>query len=96
MELFQQLSIILAVLGGLCGTLWMLKKKGWARTSLRRSREDGQPRLEVIDRLPLTPQHSLHLVRMADRTLLIGLSPSGCSLLESGPAAAIPAQGRDR
>jgi hypothetical protein len=37
--------------------------------------------------LPLTPHHSLHLVRLADRTLLIALSPSGCNLLESSPGA---------
>jgi flagellar biosynthetic protein FliO len=88
MEMFQQFVIVLAVLGLLCTSLWILKRKGWARTGLRRRHDDGQPRLEVIDRLPLTPQHSLHLVRLADRTLLIGLSPSGCNLLESSQAAA--------
>ena len=51
----------------------------------------GQPRLEVIDRLALGPKHSLHLVRLADRTLLVGLSPQGCSLLESGPSVTLPA-----
>ena len=56
-------------------------------TGLRRKRDDGTPRLEVIDRLPLTPHHSLHLVRLADRTLLIGLSPNGCNLLESAQIA---------
>jgi flagellar biosynthetic protein FliO len=87
MEMFQQLVIVLAVLGLLCGALWALKQKGWARTGLRRKREDGQPRLEIVDRLSLTPHHSLHLVRMADRTLLIGLSPTACSLLESSQVA---------
>jgi flagellar biosynthetic protein FliO len=87
MEMFQQFVIVLAVLGLLCASLWILKRKGWARTGLRRRHDDGQPRLEVIDRLPLTPQHSLHLVRLADRTLLIGLSPNGCNLLESSHAA---------
>ena len=82
MEIFQQLWGVVLVLGILCGGLWVLKRKGWAQTALRRAREDGQPRLEVIDRLPLTPHHSLHLVRLADRTLLIGLSPNGCNLLE--------------
>ena len=62
--------------------LWALKRKGWARTAAAK-REEGAPRLEVIDRLPLTQHHSLHLVRLADRTLLIGLSPNGCNLLES-------------
>jgi flagellar biosynthetic protein FliO len=83
METFQQLWGVVAVLGILCGGLWLLKRKGWARTTFRRAREDGEPRLEIIDRLPLTPQHSLHLIRLADRTLLIGLSPNGCNLLES-------------
>ena len=87
MEVFQQFLIVLFVLGLLCGALWVLKRKGWARTGLRRKREEGTPRLEVIDRLPLTQHHSLHLVRLADRTLLIGLSPNGCNLLESAQIA---------
>jgi flagellar biosynthetic protein FliO len=87
MEVFQQLVIVLIVLGLLCGALWALKRKGWASTGLRRKRDEDAPRLEVIDRLPLTQHHSLHLVRLADRTLLIGLSPSGCNLLESAQIA---------
>jgi flagellar biosynthetic protein FliO len=83
MEVFQQFLVVLIVLGLLCAALWALKRKGWARTGLRRKHDHGQPRLEVIDRLPLTQHHSLHLVRLADRTLLIGLSPNGCNLLES-------------
>ena len=86
MEMFQQLSIVMVVLGVLCGGLWVLKRKGWAQGTMRRARNDGQPRLEVIDRLMLTPHHSLHLVRLADRTLLVGLSPHGCNLLESNQA----------
>ena len=95
MELFQQFVMVLVVLGLLCGALWLLKRKGWARTGMRRSGDGGQPRLEVIDRLPLTPQHSLHLVRLADRTLLIGLSPNGCNLLESCQGAIPPSVRRE-
>lgn len=93
MEMSEQLLAVVAVLGLLCGALWLLKRKGYVRTSLRRPARPGQPRLEVIDRLALTPQHSLHLVRLADRTLLVGLSPQGCNLLESGPAASLRASG---
>jgi flagellar biosynthetic protein FliO len=96
MDAFQQLWVVVVVLGVLCGGLWLLKRKGWVQTAMRRTGEDGRPRLEIVDRLPLTPQHSLHLVRWADRTLLIGLSPSGCSLLESTPGGAASASGRDR
>jgi flagellar biosynthetic protein FliO len=88
MEAFQQLWAVVVVLGILCGGLWLLKRKGWARNAVRRGVDDGLPRLEIVDRLSLTPQHSLHLIRMADRTLLIGLSPNGCNLLESAPAGA--------
>ena len=95
METVQQLWAIVVVLGALCGGLWLLKRKGWARSASRRSGEDGLPRLEIIDRLPLTPQHSLHLVRLADRTLLIGLSPNGCNLLESTPAGSAATVRRD-
>jgi flagellar biosynthetic protein FliO len=87
MEVFQQFLVVLTVLGLLCAALWAMKRKGWAHTSLRRKRDEGTPRLEVIDRLPLTQHHSLHLVRLADRTLLIGLSPNGCNLLESAQIA---------
>ena len=93
MEWTGQLLAVLMVLGLLCGSLWLLKRKGFARTGFRRSARPGQPRLEVLDRLALTPQHSLHLIRMADRTLLVGLSPQGCNLLESGPSVTIPAPG---
>ena len=93
MEWTEQLLAVTAVLGLLCGALWVLKRKGLARTGFRRSPRPGQPRLEVIDRLALTPQHSLHLIRLADRTLLVGLSPQGCSLLESGPSVTLPAAG---
>jgi len=91
MEGTEQLLAVIVVLGLLSGSLWLLKRKGLVRTSFRRPVRPGEPRLEVIDRLALTPQHSLHLVRVADPTLLVGLSPQGCNLLESGPAMALPA-----
>lgn len=92
MELGQQLLAVVMVLGMLCSALWVLKRRGLVRTSFRKASDPSQPRLEVIDRLSLTPQHSLHLIRLADRTLLVGLSPNGCNLLESGPAAALSAR----
>jgi flagellar biosynthetic protein FliO len=95
MESFQQFSVVVLVLGVLCGALWLLKRMGWTRVNLRRTREDGQPRLEVVDRLSLAPHHSLLLVRLADRTLLIGLSPHNCNLLESARVTGVPATGRE-
>ena len=39
-------------------------------------------RMHVVERLPLTPQHSLHLVRIDGRLLVVASGPGGCSLLE--------------
>jgi len=57
MEMFEQLLMVAMVLAVLCGGLWLLKRKGWAYTALRTPRGDGQPRLEVLDRLALSPHH---------------------------------------
>ena len=78
----------------MCVLVWAMKRKGWARVRNRGSR-DPQTRLEVIDRLMLTPHHSVHLIRVADRTLLVGLSPNGCNLLETTPATGILPPGTD-
>lgn len=91
MEMFEQFAAVGAVLGALFAALWLLKSKGWVRTASRGPRGDGAPRLEVIDRLALTPHHSLHLVRLADRTLLVGISPNGCNLLECANGNSAPA-----
>ena len=44
-----------------------------------------QRKLEVLERVALGPQHSIHLVRVGDRQVLIGTSPSSCQVLESNP-----------
>lgn len=85
MEMLQQYLAVAVVLGALLALVWAMKRKGWARLSVGRAR-DQRNRLEVIDRLVLTPHHSVHLIRLADRTLLVGLSPNGCNLLETSPA----------
>jgi hypothetical protein len=37
-----------------------------------------------VERLALGPQHGVWLVRVGGRGILVGLSPAGCSVLESG------------
>ncbi len=44
-----------------------------------------------LARLPLGPQHSLHLVRIGGASLLVACSPSGCALLQTLPADAAAA-----
>ena len=91
--MLQQFIAIFLVLGLLAGTLMLLRRKGLAQfsTALPRS---GNPRsgnkekqMQVLERIPLTAQHSLHLVNVRNSIVLIGLSPSGCNkIAEFGPA----------
>jgi flagellar biogenesis protein FliO len=87
-----QMLAVLAVMGLMIALLQWLRRRGVAhlRTGLGRHRSGR--RLELLERLPLTPQHSLHVVRMDGRSLLIGVSPSGCALLESGEGGTGPGE----
>ena len=78
MELTQQITMILVVFGLLGGLLWLMKRRGSLRLTPRRS----DARLEVLERVALTPQHALHLVRFSGKVVLIGTAPSACTLLD--------------
>jgi flagellar biogenesis protein FliO len=85
MEIVQQIGTVIAVLGGLIGLLLWLRNKGVAKLSFTRPSNRSGARLESLDRITLTAQHSLHLVRVGDRALLIGLSPTQCNVLDNQP-----------
>jgi flagellar biosynthetic protein FliO len=81
MELAEQITMVLAVFALLGALLWFLKRRGFASLRLAPRRGGSARRVEVLERVPLTPQHVLHLVRVSDKVLLIGTAPSGCTLL---------------
>lgn len=77
--MLQQILAALLVLALLIATLWLLRRKGLASVNLALPRRfSGARQIDVIERVSLTAHHSLHLVRVHDRTILIGVSPSGC------------------
>ncbi|MBZ5610060.1 MAG: flagellar biosynthetic protein FliO [Acidobacteriia bacterium] len=78
----EQVAMVLAVFALLGGVLWMLKKRGFASLALPTRRGSGSRRLEVLERVPLTPQHAVHLVRVSGKIVLIGTAPSACTLLD--------------
>ncbi len=80
--MWQQILAILLVLGLLAGTLALLRRKGLAQFSTNLRATGGRNKqMQVVERIPLTPHHSLHLVSVRNKLLLIGVSPSGCSRL---------------
>lgn len=82
MEDIQQLIAVVAVLAALGGALFLLRSKGIVQFGMKSAGGNNVRRLQSIERLPLTAQHSLHLVRVAGRVMLIAVSPQGCSILE--------------
>jgi flagellar biogenesis protein FliO len=93
MESLQQVLTVLFVLGLLGGTLFWLRRKGLARFTVKGLGRAGSRQMQSIEQLPLTPQHSLHLVRVAGKVLLIAASPGGCSVLD-GTGWEVPTETR--
>jgi flagellar biosynthetic protein FliO len=81
MEAIQQMTAVAVVLLLLGATLWVLRRRGFA--GVAPGKKSGGRRMECLQRLPLGPQHTLHLVRVGETELLLALSPSGCALVES-------------
>ena len=93
MEVIQQTGAVAVVLALLLLTLWWLRQRGLTGVTL--GRKTSVRRLESLERLPLGPQHALHLVRLGGSALLISSSAAGCSLIHrtawqeiDGPKAA--------
>jgi flagellar biosynthetic protein FliO len=76
-------AAVLLVLALLLLSVWALRKKGLAHFSPGSLLHQRQRHLSVVERLPLGPQHSLYLVQMTDRLLLLGSSPTGINLIET-------------
>src|SRR5260370_41239992 len=82
----QILAVVLvfALLGVL---LWTVRRAGGTfslRRALSFTRGAGRTRaLQSIERLALTPQHSLHVVRWNGREMMVATHPHGCSVLNS-------------
>jgi flagellar biogenesis protein FliO len=81
MESIQQTLSVLLVLALLGGTLWWLRRKGMAHFAFKSAGVGKRKSIQILERTALTPQHSLHLVKLEDRTMLIAASPGGCSIL---------------
>jgi flagellar biogenesis protein FliO len=82
MEMLSQSAAIVAVLVLLAATLWTLQRRGLASFPVR---PKAERRMQVIERLPLTTQHALYLVRIEGKELLVASAPGGCTVL--GPIA---------
>ena len=82
-----QMAAVAGVLTLLALTLWFLRRRGAVGMMPMKSRPARK--LECLERLPLGPHHTLHLVRLGETSLLVASSPGGCSLVQSFPQDAV-------
>ncbi|MEQ1945891.1 MAG: flagellar biosynthetic protein FliO [Bryobacteraceae bacterium] len=79
----RQLAGVLAVFVLLGAVLWTLRRAGrLTGVTLPSGRKRA---LSSVDRLVLSPQHTLHLVRMGDREMIVATHPQGCTVLGERP-----------
>ena len=84
----QQFLAVIAVFGMLGAALWWLRRRGLATVGLpvglAKRRQSGAA-LQAVERVGLTPTHSVHLVRAGDRAILLACSQAGCQVVETAP-----------
>jgi hypothetical protein len=99
MDVLRQVFSVLLVFSLLGAALWALRRsgrisfQGFTLRSLARKRALGNSRSIVeVERLALTPQHTLHLVRINGREILVATHPQGCSVVTTAVERAMGAQ----
>ncbi len=86
MDIVRQSLAITFVFALLWVALWLLRRKGRIRFgSGKAAGERGV--LESRGKLVLSQQHSIQLIRIGQRDLVLALHPSGVTLLAELPAA---------
>jgi len=83
MDVLRQVLSVLLVFSLLGAVLWLLRRGGRISfQGLARTRVQGNTRSMVaVERLQLTPQHTLHMVRINGREVLVATHPQGCSVV---------------
>lgn len=87
MVMWQQMLAVFLVLGLLFGALWLLRRQGLAHFARLGRRTDKPRHMQVLERVALGSRHSLHLVALGGRLIVVGVSPDGCRRIADIPSA---------
>jgi flagellar biosynthetic protein FliO len=80
MDILRQSLAITFVFALLWAALWFLRKRGNIRIGFPRGRA-AQSVLESRGKLALGPQHSIHVVRVGERDMVVAVHPAGVTVL---------------
>ncbi len=87
MDIVRQSLAITFVFALLWGALWFLRKRGNIRIGFPRTRAPHRV-LESRGQLALGPQHSIHVIRIGERDMVVAVHPAGVTLLSRPSHAA--------
>jgi flagellar biogenesis protein FliO len=82
----RQILSLLVVFSLLGLTVWKLGRGGVP--TLGRLQNKAKT-LQSLERLPLTPQHTLHVIDLRGRQILVATHPQGVTVLDSAEARAL-------
>ena len=85
MDPIQSLLAVLLVLGLLATTLAVLRRRSMLTWRMPGSVSPASRRMELVERISLSPNHTLHLVRIGDRSVLVATTPGSCQILDTQP-----------
>ena len=86
METARQGLAVVFVLALLGTALWALRRGAGPLHALRRGKDKAQS-LEIVERVALTPQHSLHVVRAGASEWILATHPQGCTVIRENKSA---------
>ena len=86
MDFVQQMLAIILVLSLLALGLKLAHRRGLVRINLP-VKGPLERKLELVDRLALTPQHAIHVVRAGSRMLVVATYVGGITWMEQGGAS---------
>ncbi len=82
MDIAREMAAVALVLALLGAALWTLRRGASPLQIWARQEAPGHgPALRVMGRVALTPQHSLHIVRVGAREWVVATHPQGCTVI---------------
>jgi len=83
-DILQPVSAVILVLGLLGSLLVALRRRGMASFSGFSGVAASTARqMKLVEKIPLGAQHSLHLVRVGDRLILVATGPGSCQMMDA-------------
>jgi hypothetical protein len=90
MDVLRQVFSVLLVFSLLGAVLWGLRRGGkisFRAVFARRGTQGHTKSMVALERLALTPQHTLHRLQVNGREVLIATHPQGCTVVTQPTAA---------